>query len=264
MPKKKPAKIPEKLKEWVVARKKHNLTHTQVQMARELGLNPAKLGKIDNHKQEPWKTPLPEYIENLYQKRFGKSKPEEVRSIEQMALHLEQKKKEKKERKLARQANELSTETEQTVSDSIASNKKQILFLCTWNYYRSRFAEIFFNWQAANLNLDWVADSRGLALPESTPKAISGYTSNYLDQLQIPFDPERRPLDATDLDFEASHRIIAIKRDEHLPIIQKRFEHHAPRVEYWDIHDIDTSTPEEQLPLLHAKVGALISELTGF
>jgi hypothetical protein len=43
-----------------------------VQMARELGLNPRKLGKIDNHRQEPWKAPLPQFIEHLYLKRFGR------------------------------------------------------------------------------------------------------------------------------------------------------------------------------------------------
>jgi hypothetical protein len=35
-------------------------------MARELGLNPAKLGKLDNADQEPWKAPLPQFIEHLY------------------------------------------------------------------------------------------------------------------------------------------------------------------------------------------------------
>jgi hypothetical protein len=44
-----------------------------VQMARELGMNPAKLGKIDNHQREPWKLPLPEFIEELYRKRFGRT-----------------------------------------------------------------------------------------------------------------------------------------------------------------------------------------------
>ena len=38
-------------------------------MAREFGMNPAKLGKLDNHKQEPWKLPLPRFIEELYVKR---------------------------------------------------------------------------------------------------------------------------------------------------------------------------------------------------
>jgi len=37
----------------MVAQKRHRLSDKQVQMARELGLNPDKLGKIDNHKQEP-------------------------------------------------------------------------------------------------------------------------------------------------------------------------------------------------------------------
>ena len=32
--------------------KRHRLFDKQVQMARELGLNPGKLGKIDNHKQD--------------------------------------------------------------------------------------------------------------------------------------------------------------------------------------------------------------------
>lgn len=43
------------LEKWMVAQKRHRLSDKQVQMARELGLNPDKLGKIDNHKQEAWK-----------------------------------------------------------------------------------------------------------------------------------------------------------------------------------------------------------------
>ncbi len=51
------------LEKWLVAQKRHRLSDRQVQMARELGLNPDKLGKIDNHRQEVWKTPLPQFIE---------------------------------------------------------------------------------------------------------------------------------------------------------------------------------------------------------
>jgi hypothetical protein len=74
-----------KLEAWVAARKRHRLSHAHVQMARELGLNPAKLGKIDNHHQEPWKAPLPEFIESLYEKRFGRLRPEKVLSLEDLA-----------------------------------------------------------------------------------------------------------------------------------------------------------------------------------
>lgn len=74
--------IPQKLRPWIEARKKYNLSHVQVQMARELGLNPKKFGSLANQKQEPWKAPLPEYIEYLYEKRFKKSQPDDTRSIE--------------------------------------------------------------------------------------------------------------------------------------------------------------------------------------
>lgn len=51
-------------------------------MARELGLNPKKLGGIANDDQDSWKMPLPDYIEHLYRRRFGKAGPDDVRSIE--------------------------------------------------------------------------------------------------------------------------------------------------------------------------------------
>jgi len=74
--------IPQKLRPWIEARKKYRLSHSQVQMARELGLNPKKFGGLANHKQEQWKAPLPEYIEYLFEKHFKKTQPDDVRSIE--------------------------------------------------------------------------------------------------------------------------------------------------------------------------------------
>ncbi len=79
-------KINQKMQAWIDARKRHRLSHAQVQMARELGMNPAKLGKLDNHRQERWKIPLPDYIEELYYKRFGRQRPEVVLSIEPAVL----------------------------------------------------------------------------------------------------------------------------------------------------------------------------------
>lgn len=81
-----------KMQAWIDARKRHRLSHAQVQMARELGMNPAKLGKLDNRGQEPWKLPLPQFIEALYAKRFGKACPDDVLSIEDR-LRLEEAKK---------------------------------------------------------------------------------------------------------------------------------------------------------------------------
>ena len=74
--------IPNKLLPWIEARKKYHLSHAQIQMARELGLNPKKFGNLANHKQQPWKMPLPKYIEYLYEKSFGKLLPEIKISLE--------------------------------------------------------------------------------------------------------------------------------------------------------------------------------------
>ena len=87
------------LEKWIVAQKRHRLSDIQVQMARELGLNPDKLGKIDNHKQEPWKAPLPQFIEDIYYKRFKREKPETVKPLKQILAELELKKKQQKKAK---------------------------------------------------------------------------------------------------------------------------------------------------------------------
>lgn len=76
-------KLPQNLQDWIEARRRHRLSHAQVQMARELGMNPRKLGKLDNRDQEPWKLPLPQLIESLYARRFGRERPEAVMSIEE-------------------------------------------------------------------------------------------------------------------------------------------------------------------------------------
>ena len=63
------------LEAWAQAQTRYRLSHAHVQMARELGLNPKKLGSLANHRQEHWKAPLPEFIEQLYLKRFGRQRP---------------------------------------------------------------------------------------------------------------------------------------------------------------------------------------------
>lgn len=87
------------LEKWMVAQKRHRLSDKQVQMARELGLNPDKLGKIDNHRQESWKAPLPQFIESIYFKRFKREEPETVKSLKQIMAEMEAKKKLQKEKK---------------------------------------------------------------------------------------------------------------------------------------------------------------------
>ncbi|MBF0728616.1 hypothetical protein [Bacteroides acidifaciens] len=100
------------IQDWMVAQKCHHLSDMQVQMARELGFKPDSLRKIDNHKQEPWKTPLPQHIENLYEKRFKRQKPEVVKSLRQQLIEDEIKRKAKKKAKDARRAAKAAEESQ--------------------------------------------------------------------------------------------------------------------------------------------------------
>jgi len=89
----------DKLLLWKEALKRHRLSDKQVQMARELGFDPRNLGKLDNHGQEPWKTPLPQHIENLYFKRFKREEPPCVKSVDELLKEDEIKRRERKKAK---------------------------------------------------------------------------------------------------------------------------------------------------------------------
>ena len=87
-------------------------------MARELGMNPRKLGRLDNHDQEPWKLPLRQYVERLYRKRFGRDAPEVVRSIEEIARRDAEKKARKREAKEQRRRVQTDTAPPSSVRPS--------------------------------------------------------------------------------------------------------------------------------------------------
>lgn len=100
----KPPRIPQQMQPWIEARRKHRLSHAHIQMARELGMNPKRFGGMDNHRQEPWKAPLPIFIESLYFKRFGKERPDVVGTIEEAVAARDAKKAVKRIAKQARRA----------------------------------------------------------------------------------------------------------------------------------------------------------------
>jgi hypothetical protein len=93
-------KIPEKYQRWIDARKRYHLSHAHIQMARELGMNPKKFVSLANTNQEPWKLPLPDFIEELYFKHFKRNQPDNVRSIEQMVRDYNRKKEVRRDQRL--------------------------------------------------------------------------------------------------------------------------------------------------------------------
>ncbi len=142
------------------------------------------------------------------------------------------------------------------------SSPKKILFLCTGNYYRSRFAEIFFNWQARQRGLQWTAESRGLALDGCNYGPISRYTLARLRDQGIDYDADQRfPLPLSEADLRAADLIVAVKEDEHRPLVAARFPAWCDRIEYWHVHDLDCAAPGEAIPHLENELTQLLDRL---
>lgn len=59
--------------EWAEAKKKCRLNNETLQMAKEMGLNPRSLIKNIPNKSEQWKSPVSDWIQDMYEKRKAKT-----------------------------------------------------------------------------------------------------------------------------------------------------------------------------------------------
>ena len=140
--------------------------------------------------------------------------------------------------------------------------EKAVLFLCTSNYYRSRYAEVLFNSVAGKMSLPWKASSRGLALERGVnnvgPMEVSAVKALEARGLRAVAEFGRFPIQATAEDFEAAHWIVALKEAEHLPLLEERFPGWAEKVEFWHVDD-----GPEVLDLIEREVMDLAARLIG-
>jgi protein-tyrosine phosphatase len=144
---------------------------------------------------------------------------------------------------------------------------RTMLFLCTANYYRSRFAELVFNHLAAQLDPVWAASSRGLALELGVnnagpiaPAALAGLGARGI----VPGRELRSPIALSENELENADHIVAVNRAEHLPMLQGKFPRWIRHIEFWDVHDRHLAAPEEALAQLEDQVRRLIERLYAF
>jgi protein-tyrosine phosphatase len=139
---------------------------------------------------------------------------------------------------------------------------KKVLFLCTGNYYRSRFAEMLFNALASRENLDWHADSRGLALGISNVGPVYPGVLDHLKTLGFVAQNEPRfPARLEMADLETADLVIAINESEHRSLMSQQFEQWAQQTTYWDIPDLNLMTTEDAFSRIEKHVTALIRQM---
>jgi len=141
----------------------------------------------------------------------------------------------------------------------------KVLFLCTGNYYRSRFAEILFNTLAEEADLNWRALSRGIA----TDLGINNAGAMSIDAIKglearsifigdgVPF-----PIQLQERDLEDANLIIALKEAEHRLLLEKRFPSWPDKVKYWHIDDLDRAPAKIALVKIEREVTRLILGLS--
>lgn len=140
-----------------------------------------------------------------------------------------------------------------------------VLFLCTGNYYRSRFAEEYFNHHAVRLGLAWRAGSKGFARDMAAtgnagpmaPSAVAALRGHGIS----PVGAGRFPVPVQVEDFETHHRVILLSRSEHWPMMERLFPGHLARVDCFDIEDIHLEPVTSALPRLAVRVDTLVAEL---
>ncbi len=138
---------------------------------------------------------------------------------------------------------------------------KELLFICTGNYYRSRFAEAWFNFRIQGRLDGWRAISRGLDIGWAPP-GMSADTRDAIKRFSIPEECYTHQKTAlTEACLKNAELVYALKETEHKPMIMRQFPQWESKVHYWEIHDLDVAGPEVTIPEICLKVDQLISSL---
>jgi protein-tyrosine phosphatase len=142
-----------------------------------------------------------------------------------------------------------------------------VLFLCTGNYYRSRFAEELFNHKASTAGMGWQAQSRALAIERGahnvgplSPFALQGLEARGCSAR----GGGRMPLACAPSDLQTAHRIIALNEPEHRPLVRTRFPEWESRVQFWQVEDVEYIQPEVAFAAIEQQLDLLLAALRHF
>jgi protein-tyrosine phosphatase len=138
-----------------------------------------------------------------------------------------------------------------------------VLFICTGNYYRSRFAEALFNHHATVHGVSWQAISRGLAIHLLNEGDLSPFTRKALAEREIGCHHTRTSPRALEWrDLAGANLVIAVDEIEHRPLITEAYPAWQAKIVYWHVRDVAYRMPNQAMSEIERQVLRLISELT--
>jgi protein-tyrosine phosphatase len=147
-------------------------------------------------------------------------------------------------------------------STEAAARQQQVLFVCTGNYYRSRFAEALFNQKARAAHLEWHATSRGLNLAP-WQFGVSRYARDELIKRGVPVQLwSGAPKKLTKSDIAQSDYIILMDETEHRQPFEKKFpQSSGAKLQYWHIPDSGQMKPAQACAKMATRIDDLLKTL---
>ena len=121
---------------------------------------------------------------------------------------------------------------------------------------------MLFNAQAAQFDLPWTADSRGIETSTYNIGPIYPLVLIRLEMLGISMKTKvRMPIQLSKHDLESADLVIALNQVEHMPLMKHRFADWVDKIIYWNIADLDVMEPEEALSQIEKNVTTLVKQL---
>jgi protein-tyrosine phosphatase len=138
---------------------------------------------------------------------------------------------------------------------------RRVLFICTGNYYRSRYAEIYFNARVP-VESGYSAASCGFRLsPHNTGKIAPCVLDRLRSQQIVGADQLRAPRQLYVEELTETDRVIVLDETEHRSYVEQYLPTWRTRVTYWHVPDANDMPVEHALQLIEMEVDALLQQL---
>ena len=138
----------------------------------------------------------------------------------------------------------------------------KVLFVCTANIHRSRFAEEVFNYLAKKGDSAHQAFSAGLRVGDYSFRTIYYPALDILKKFNItPLRPSIHSIHIDDVELSEYGRIICMDEGEHEPMVTANVNLDDGLFEYWNIIDEPKVKSEISLPKCFQKVEDLLRDM---